>query len=77
MVAEAPGKGGKTKFFHMSSNEWCNDPVTHFMKSGNVLRSPSNDWLTNIVRHIPKNPNGSKIEYDINYGSPPNTMLLS
>lgn len=74
MVAEVPGKGGKTKFFTMSSNEWVNDDVTHFMKSGNVLRSPANARLSEIARHIPKNPNGSKIEYDINYGSPPNTI---
>ena len=70
MVAEVPAKGGKTKFFTMSSNEWVNDDVTHFMKSGNMLRSPANARLTEIAKHIPKNPNGSKIEYDINYGSP-------
>lgn len=70
MVQEVPGKGGKAKFFNMSSNEWVNDSVTHFMKSGNVLRSPANDRLSEIAKFIPKNPNGSKIEYDINYGSP-------
>jgi hypothetical protein len=74
MVAEVPAKNGKTKFFHLSSNEWCNDPVTHFMKSGNMLRSPANDRLSEIVRFIPKEPNGSKIEYDINYGSPAGTI---
>lgn len=74
MVAEVPGKGGKTKFFTMSSNEWVNDDVTHFMKSGNMLRSPANDRLSEIARFIPKNPNGSKIEYDINYGSPRGTI---
>lgn len=74
MVAEVPTKSGKTKFFHLSSNEWCNDPVTHFMKSGNMLRSPANDRLTEIVKYIPKEPNGSKIEYDINYGSPAGTI---
>jgi hypothetical protein len=74
MVAEVPGKGGKTKFFTMSSNEWVNDPVTHFMKSGNMLRSPANDRLSEIANLIPKNPNGSKIEYDINYGSPKDTI---
>jgi len=74
MVAEVPAKGGKTKFFTMSSNEWVNDDVTHFMKSGNMLRSPANARLTEIAKHIPKNPNGSKIEYDINYGSPSGTI---
>lgn len=74
MVAEVPTKNGKQKFFHMSSNEWCNDPVTHFMKSGNMLRSPANDRLSDITKLIPKNPNGSKIEYDINYGSPTGTI---
>lgn len=74
MVQEVPAKGGKTKFFNMSSNEWVNDPVTHFMKSGNVLRSPANNRLSEIAQYIPKNPNGSKIEYDINYGSPKDTI---
>lgn len=74
MVAEVPNNKGKTTFFTLSSNEWCNDPVTHFMKSGNMLRSPANDWLTSIVSHIPQKPNGSKIEYDINYGSPAGTI---
>lgn len=74
MVQEVPGKKGKAKFFNMSSNEWVNDDVTHFMKSGNVLRSPANSRLSEIARYIPKNPNGSKIEYDINYGSPRGTI---
>lgn len=74
MVGEVPGKNGKTKFFNMSSNEWVNDDVTHFMKSGNILRSPANQRLSDIARFIPKNPNGSKIEYDINYGSPAGTI---
>ena len=74
MVQEVPGKGGKAKFFNMSSNEWVNDDVTHFMKSGNVLRSPVNSRLSEISKFIPKNPNGSKIEYDINYGSPKGTI---
>lgn len=74
MVAEVPGSKGKTKFFNLSSNEWVNDPVTHFMKSGNMLRSPANDRLSEIAQYIPKSPNGSKIEYDINYGSPKGTI---
>lgn len=74
MVAEVPGKGGKNKFFNLSSNEWVNDDVTHFMKSGNMLRSPANSRLSEIASLIPRSPNGSKIEYDINYGSPPNTI---
>ncbi|MDC3266312.1 hypothetical protein OAU13_00135 [bacterium] len=74
MVAEVPGNKGKTKFFNLSSNEWVNDPVTHFMKSGNMLRSPANSRLSEIADVIPKNPNGSKIEYDINYGSPRGTI---
>lgn len=74
MVQEVQGKKGKLKFFNMSSNEWVNDDVTHFMKSGNVLRSPANQRLSEIAKFIPKNPNGSKIEYDINYGSPRGTI---
>ena len=74
MVQEVPGKKGKTKFFTMSSNEWVNDDVTHFMKSGSVLRSPVNNRLSEIAQYIPKSPNGSKIEYDINYGSPRGTI---
>lgn len=65
---------GKKRFFNMSSNEWVNDAVTHFMKSGNMLRSPANDKLSEIAQHIPKKPNGVKIEYDINYGSPKGTI---
>lgn len=74
MVDEVAGKSGKSKFFNMSSNEWCNDPVTHFMKSGNVLRSPVNNRLTEITSLIPRRPNGAKLEYDINYGSPTGTI---
>ena len=74
MTQEVPGKNGKAKFFNMSSNEWVNDDVTHFMKSGNILRSPVNGRLSEIAKFIPKNPNGSKIEYDINYGSPRGTI---
>lgn len=64
----------KEKFFNLSSNEWVNDPVTHFMKSGNRLRADENKRLSEVAQFIPKQPNGVKIEYDINYGSPPNTI---
>lgn len=74
MGDQLPVKGGKTKFFNLASNEWCNDPVTHFMKSGDSLRSPANDRLSSIANLIPRSPNGSKIEYDINYGSPKGTI---
>jgi len=67
-------KTKKKKFFNLSSNEWVNDTVTHFMKSGNMLRSPANDRLSEIADLIPKNPNGLKIEYDISYGSPKDTI---
>jgi hypothetical protein len=64
----------KKPFFNLSSNEWVNDSVTHFMKSGNVLRAKENDRLTSIAQHIPKEVNGVKVEYDINYGSPRGTI---
>ncbi len=55
---------------YMSSNEWLGDSVTHFMKTGNALRSDENDELANISNLIPKNINGVKVEYDISYESP-------
>ena len=38
----------KKPFMYMSTNEWLGDPVTHFMKTGNALRSDENDELANI-----------------------------
>jgi len=60
----------KKPFMYMSSNEWLGDPVTHFMKTGNALRSDENDDLANISQLIPKTVNGVKVEYDISYESP-------
>jgi len=60
----------KKSFFYMSSNEWLGDPTTHFMKTGNTLRSKRNDELVEISNHIPKKVNGVKVEYDISYESP-------
>lgn len=64
----------KKPFFNLSSNEWLNDNVTHFMKSGNMFRAKENDRLSEISMHINKNENGVKVEYDISYGSPPGTI---
>ena len=63
-------KKKKKPFMYMSSNEWLGDSVTHFMKTGNALRSDENDELANISNLIPKNINGVKVEYDISYESP-------
>ena len=63
-------KPKKKPFMYMSSNEWLGDSVTHFMKTGNALRSDENDELANISMLIPKNVNGVKVEYDISYESP-------
>ncbi len=60
----------KKPFMYMSTNEWLGDSVTHFMKTGNALRSDENDELANISNLIPKIANGVKIEYDISYESP-------
>jgi len=75
MSDQAPEKKKpKKNFFNLSSNEWLNDSVTHFMKSGNMLRNPANDRLSEIAMHIPKKANGVNVEYDINYGSPKGTV---
>ena len=60
----------KKSFYYMSSNEWLGDSTTHFMKTGNTLRSKRNDDLVLISNHIPKIANGVKVEYDISYESP-------
>lgn len=60
----------KKPFMYMSSNEWLGDPTTHFMKTGNALRSDENDQLADISKLIPKTTNGVKVEYDISYESP-------
>jgi hypothetical protein len=60
----------KKPFMYMSSNEWLGDPTTHFMKTGNALRSDENDDLSQISSLIPKTANGVKVEYDISYESP-------
>lgn len=60
----------KKKFEYMSSNEWLGDPTTHFMKSGDVLRSPENAEQEKLASFIPKIANGVKVEYDIGYDIP-------
>jgi len=60
----------KKPFMYMSSNEWLGDATTHFMKTGNALRSNENDVLADISKCIPKSINGVKVEYDISYDSP-------
>jgi hypothetical protein len=40
------------------------------MKSGDALRSPDNDMLTELAKLIPRRANGVKVEYDISYNIP-------
>lgn len=60
----------KKKFEHMSSNEWLGDPTTHFMKSGDAIRSPANAQLNQLANLLPRICNGVKVEYDIGYNIP-------
>lgn len=58
----------------LSSNEWLGDSTTHLMKSGNVIRSSANERLNELAALLPRNPNGSKLEYDITYESRPGAI---
>jgi len=58
------------KFEYMSSNEWLGDMTTHFMKSGEALRSPANKDQEALARFVPRIANGVKVEYDIAYDIP-------
>lgn len=61
----------KTKLEHLSDNEWLGDATTHFMKSGDTLRSSANDSLSKLADIIPRRtPFGIKVEYDITYDIP-------
>lgn len=52
----------------LADNEELGNPVAHFFKSGNVLRSKDNDRLTQLKSLMPeKSTNGTKVEYDIWY----------
>lgn len=59
----------KKPFEYMSTKEWLGDATTHFMKSGDNLRSPDN---TNgdLAKYIPREVNGVRVEYDISYNQP-------
>jgi hypothetical protein len=59
----------KKKFEYMSTNEWLGDMTTHFMKSGEALRSPANTQES-LSQYIPRLVNGVKVEYDIAYDIP-------
>lgn len=60
----------RKKFEYMSTNEWLGDKTTHFMKSGDALRSTANKEQEELSRHIPRFANGVKVEYDIAYDIP-------
>jgi hypothetical protein len=60
----------KSKFEYMSTNEWLGDATTHFMKSGDAMRSPENAEQEALAQFIPKIANGVKVEYDIGYDIP-------
>lgn len=60
----------KKKFEYMSTNEWLGDMTTHFMKSGEALRSPANKDQESLAKFIPRTANGVKVEYDISYDIP-------
>jgi len=58
------------KFEYLSTNEWLGDTTTHFMKSGEALRSPANKDQEALAALIPRTANGVKVEYDIAYEIP-------
>lgn len=60
----------KKRFEYMSTNEWLGDMTTHFMKSGEALRSPDNKDQESLAKYIPRVANGVKVEYDIAYDIP-------
>ncbi len=60
----------KKKLEYMSSNEWLGDMTTHFMKSGEALRSPENRDQEALADYIPRMANGVKVEYDIAFNIP-------
>lgn len=60
----------KGKFEYMSTNEWLGDMTTHFMKSGEALRSPANKDQEALAAFVPRTANGVKVEYDIAYEVP-------
>ena len=52
----------------LADNDELGNPVAHFFKSGNVLRSSQNDKLTDLKSMIPESwANGTRIEYDVWY----------
>tara|TARA_A200000159_G_C7322449_1_gene339407 strand:+ start:202 stop:1104 length:903 start_codon:yes stop_codon:yes gene_type:complete len=60
----------------LADNDELGNPVAHFFKSGNVLRSKSNDKLTPLISLLPKSGmNGTKVEYDIWYDFPSDNRI--
>lgn len=54
-------------FYKMSTSEELGDSVTHFYKTGGVLRN-RDDSLIELKALLPQNgPNGTRVEYDIWY----------
>ena len=52
----------------LADKEELGNPVTHFFKSGNVLRSRDNEPLKKLKEALPKHSfNNTKIEYDVWY----------
>ena len=55
----------------LADNDELGNPVAHFFKSGNVLRSKDNNQLTKLKSLLPENwANGTKVEYDVWYDFP-------
>lgn len=54
-------------FYKMSSKEELGDSVTHFFKTGGVLRQ-ENEELVALKKLLPvQGPNGTRVEYDVWY----------
>ena len=55
-------------FHTMADNEVLGNPVAHFFKSGNILRSENNINVESLRNLLPNTgPNNTKIEYDLWY----------
>ena len=55
----------------LADKDELGNPVAHFFKSGNVLRSKDNDQLTQLKSLVPEKwINDTKVEYDVWYDFP-------
>lgn len=55
----------------LADNDELGNPVAHFFKSGNVLRSKDNDQLMQLKSLVPQKwINDTKVEYDVWYDFP-------